>query len=101
MWRDDSTALKSADWYAFRDPGQMWERPYYQAGTAHEQLIEGAVGPPRERAFDDFTPEWVEFLRRTCRCRRSSSTGSGLRLRAPRATPCRTRSRTVLRSRRR
>ena len=64
MWWDDSTALKSGDWYAFRDPGQMWERPYYQAGTAHEQLIEGAVRTAkRERAFDDFTPEWVEFLR--------------------------------------
>ncbi len=64
MWWDDSTALKSGDWYEFRDPGQMWERPYYQAGTAHEQLIEGAVRTAkRERAFDDFTPEWVEFLR--------------------------------------
>jgi propane 2-monooxygenase small subunit len=43
----------------------MWERTYYQAGTAHEQLIEGAVRTARrERAIDDFTPEWVEFLRR-------------------------------------
>jgi propane monooxygenase small subunit len=64
MWWDDSTALKSGDWYAFRDPGQMWERPYYQAGTSHEQLIEGAVRTAkRERSFDDFSPEWVDFLR--------------------------------------
>lgn len=64
MWWDDSTALKSVDWYAFRDPGQMWERPYYQTGAAYEQLIEGAVRTAkRERAFDDFSPEWVEFLR--------------------------------------
>src|SRR6266545_3266274 len=65
LWWEDSTALRSTDWYEFRDPGQMWERTYYQAGTAYEQLIEGAVRTARrERAFDDFTPEWVEFLRR-------------------------------------
>ena len=46
-------------------PGQMWERPYYQAGTSNEQLIEGAVRTARrERVFADFTPEWVEFLRK-------------------------------------
>jgi propane 2-monooxygenase small subunit len=65
LWSDDSTALDSTDWYEFRDPGQMWERTYYQAGTAYEQLIEGAVRTARrERAFDDFAPEWVEFLRK-------------------------------------
>src|SRR5919204_796032 len=65
MWSEDSTALRSSDWYDFRDPGQLWERPYYQEGTAHEQLIEGAVRTARrERAFDDFSPEWVDFLRR-------------------------------------
>ncbi len=64
LWSDDSTRLRAGDWYAFRDPGQMWERPYYQAGTAYEQLIEGAVRTAkRERALDDFTPEWVDFLR--------------------------------------
>jgi hypothetical protein len=65
LWSEDSTALRSTDWYEFRDPGQMWERPYYQTGTAYEQLIEGAVRTARrERAFADFTPEWVEFLRK-------------------------------------
>lgn len=64
MWSEGSTKLASADWYAFRDPGQVWERTFYQAGTAYEQLIEGAVRTARrERSFDDFTPEWVEFLR--------------------------------------
>ena len=64
LWWDDSTRLRAADWYEFRDPGQMWERPYYQTGTAAEQLIEGAVRTARrERALDDFSPEWVEFLR--------------------------------------
>ena len=65
LWSEDSTRLRASDWYDFRDPGQMWERPYYQTGTANEQLIEGAVRTAkRERAFDDFTPEWVDFLRK-------------------------------------
>src|SRR3954452_18871941 len=63
MWWDHSTALRSGDWYAFRDPGQMWERPYYQGGTANEQLIEGAVRTAkRERMVEDFRPEGVEFV---------------------------------------
>jgi propane monooxygenase small subunit len=65
LWSDGSTALRSQDWYEFRDPGQVWERPYYQSGTAYEQLIEGAVRTAkRERVFDDFTPGWVDFLRK-------------------------------------
>ncbi len=65
LWSEDSTRLRATDWYDFRDPGQMWERTYYQAGTSNEQLIEGAVRTARrERVFADFTPEWVEFLRK-------------------------------------
>ena len=65
LWSEDSTRLRATDWYDFRDPGQMWERGYYQAGTAHEQLIEGAVRTARrERVFDDFDPDWVDFLRK-------------------------------------
>jgi propane 2-monooxygenase small subunit len=64
MWWPESTALESSDWYAFRDPGQLWERPYYQQGTGHEQLIESAVRTARrERLLEDLDPEWIEFLR--------------------------------------
>ena len=64
LWWPESTRLRSSDWYAFRDPGELWERNYYQQGTAHEQLVEGAVsGARRERILEDFTPEWVGFLR--------------------------------------
>ena len=64
LWWPESTRLESGDWYAFRDPGELWERPYYQQGTGYEQLIEGAVRTARrERLLDDFDPDWVEFLR--------------------------------------
>jgi propane monooxygenase reductase subunit len=63
-WNDDSTALRSSDWYAFRDPGEQWERPYYQAASAVEQQIEGAMrSAAQEGLLADFSPEWVEFLR--------------------------------------
>ncbi|MDQ6606078.1 MAG: MmoB/DmpM family protein [Actinomycetota bacterium] len=63
-WDDASTALKSGDWFAFRDPGEQWERPFYQAGTATEHQIEGAMrSAVEEGLLGDFTSEWVEFLR--------------------------------------
>jgi NAD(P)H-flavin reductase/ferredoxin len=64
-WDDGSTALKSTDWFDFRDPGEQWERTYYQAGNASEQQIEGAMRSAIEEGLmDDFDPGWVEFLRR-------------------------------------
>jgi propane monooxygenase reductase subunit len=63
-WNDASTALRSSDWFAFRDPGQQWERPFYQAGTAIEHQIDGALRSAAEQGLiEDFAPEWVSFLR--------------------------------------
>jgi hypothetical protein len=63
-WSEDSTALRVRDWFDFRDPGELWERPFYQQGSAHERQIESAVRSARDAGlFDDFTPEWVDFLR--------------------------------------
>jgi len=35
-----STALRVADWFDWRDPGELWERPFYQqaAQAAPERL---------------------------------------------------------------
>lgn len=64
VWSDDSTAIRSSDWYAFRDPAGWWERVFYQVGTDHERQIEGTVrGAQADGLFDDLSPEWVEFLR--------------------------------------
>jgi NAD(P)H-flavin reductase/ferredoxin len=63
-WDDDSTKLRSSDWYAFRDPGEQWERPYYQRASAVENQIESAMrSAAREGLIADFAPDWVEFLR--------------------------------------
>ncbi|WP_249010812.1 MmoB/DmpM family protein [Conexibacter sp. DBS9H8] len=64
-WDDASTRVASADWFAFRDPGEQWERPYYVSGNAGEQQIEGAVASAIEEGIiADFSPAWVAFLRR-------------------------------------
>jgi NAD(P)H-flavin reductase/ferredoxin len=62
-WNDASTALRSGDWFAFRDPGELWERPFYQGGAAVEQQIEGALRSAGEQGLiEDFSPSWVAFL---------------------------------------
>jgi NAD(P)H-flavin reductase/ferredoxin len=63
-WDDRSTQLCSVDWFAFRDPGEQWERPYYVAGNAGEQQIERAISSATEEGLlADFRPEWVGFLK--------------------------------------
>ena len=63
-WNDASTALRSSDWFDFRDPGEQWERPFYQAGAAVEQQIESAVRSAVEQGLlADISPEWAAFLR--------------------------------------
>jgi hypothetical protein len=63
-WNDASTALRSTDWFAFRDPGGQWERTFYQAGAAVEQQLESALDSAAEQGLiADFTPDWVTFLR--------------------------------------
>jgi hypothetical protein len=63
-WDDASTALKSTDWFAYRDPGEQWERTYYQLGSAYENQIEGAIKAAIEEGLvSDFSPAWVDFLK--------------------------------------
>jgi hypothetical protein len=64
VWSDDSTRLDVADWADFRDPGQWWERTFYQVGSQYERQIDGAVKQANaDGLFADFDPAWVEFLR--------------------------------------
>ncbi len=63
-WHDHSTALRCDDWYAFRDPGEHWERSFYQRESAIEAEIDGAMrSAASEGLLADFRPEWIEFLR--------------------------------------
>lgn len=63
-WDDASTAARSSDWFAFRDPGGVWERTFYQHGTEREKAIEGTLSASSmDKLFEDFDPEWVDVLR--------------------------------------
>ncbi len=63
-WNDASTALRCRDWFAFRDPGRQWERPFYQAGAAVERQLDDALASAAEQGLiEDFAPDWVDFLR--------------------------------------
>ena len=63
-WDDNSTALNVETWSSFRDPNELWERPYYQQGAQCEREIEAAVtGARAEGLLADINPAWVEFLR--------------------------------------
>ena len=63
-WNDASTALRCTDWFAFRDPGEQWERPFYRSGSAMEQQLEGALASAVEQGLiEDLAPEWIAFLR--------------------------------------
>lgn len=63
-WSEQSTRLRSTDWYAFRDPHGDWERTYYLQGRTLERSIENACDQAlADRVYDDFPESWVEFLR--------------------------------------
>lgn len=38
-----STKLQASDWFAFRDPNQMWQRPYYDLQAEAERAIDRAT----------------------------------------------------------
>lgn len=64
LWYAESTALRSTDWYGFRDPGQNWERTYYQAGAAAEKSIESVMADAQDNGlFAHFPEDWVRVLR--------------------------------------
>jgi hypothetical protein len=62
-WDDDSTALKAA-WSEFRDPGELWERVYYQQGAQCERELDAAMRAARDEGLlADVDTTWLEFLR--------------------------------------
>jgi hypothetical protein len=56
-----STAITIDDWYGFRDPNQMWQRPYYvmqsEAEKSIERVTELVVSTGAAKAVD---PHWIE-----------------------------------------
>jgi hypothetical protein len=60
----NSTRLRVADWFDWRDPSGLWERPFYQQAAQASREQDAAVSGARsEGLFARMTPEWRDFLR--------------------------------------
>jgi hypothetical protein len=62
-WSEDTTAVRSSDWWVFRDPNKTWQRPYVklqaEQGRALERLIETAKA---RDLFASCDPIWVQEI---------------------------------------
>jgi hypothetical protein len=59
-----STALRVKDWFDWRDPAGLWERPFYQQAAQAAREQDAAVASAREEGLlARLTPGWREFLR--------------------------------------
>jgi methane monooxygenase component A beta chain/propane monooxygenase small subunit len=61
LWDPASTALEMADWFAYRDPAQQWQRTYVR----HQEQQEGSIERMTEDAALDgslaeLDPRWVQ-----------------------------------------
>jgi hypothetical protein len=63
MWDENSTRLRAANWWGYRDPAQQWFRPYVEHQARQEEAIELAVeGAKRTGLFTELTPQWKAIL---------------------------------------
>src|SRR5256885_16197594 len=58
-----STALRVNDWYDWRDPSGLWERPFYQQAAQAAREQDAAVAAARsEGLFERMSDDWRVFL---------------------------------------
>lgn len=62
-WRAESTALAHPDWFAFRDPAQLWQRPYVRMQAEQERAIERMTEDTAAAgAFADIDRAWLDHF---------------------------------------
>lgn len=60
-WRTESTALRHPDWFAFRDPAQLWQRPYVRLQAEQERAIERLTeDAAASGSFGDIDRRWLD-----------------------------------------
>ena len=58
-----STAIRVKEWFDWRDPAGLWERPFYQQAAGYAREQETAIAAARQEGlFDRMTPAWRAFL---------------------------------------
>jgi hypothetical protein len=59
----DSSAVKSTSWWDYRDPGEVWGRPFFQVAALHEREISNAKAVARSNnSYAKLDPAWTAFL---------------------------------------
>jgi len=59
-----STQIRVKEWFDWRDPAGLWERPFYQQAAGYAREQETAVAAARQEGlFDRMNEEWKAFLR--------------------------------------
>ena len=62
-WSQSSTALRSSNWYSFRDPAAMWYRPYIRRQTEQERAIARTMtAAVASGSVNRITDDWARLL---------------------------------------
>lgn len=58
-----NTQLLHPDWYEYRDPSKMWQRPYIRHQTSQEHSIQAVMdGSALNCAYAEIDPTWASIL---------------------------------------
>lgn len=59
----ESTALSHPNWFEYRDPSAMWQRPYVKQLAQFERSIASAMSAAKANgALGDIAPDWLDLL---------------------------------------
>lgn len=60
-----TTAMVHPNWFEYRDPSALWQRPYIKLQAQQERSIQRAIDSAKlNGAFQDIAPEWAGLLSR-------------------------------------
>ncbi len=60
-----TTAMEHPNWFSYRDPSGLWQRPYIKLQAQQERSIQRAIDSAKlNGAFGDIAPAWLDLLSR-------------------------------------
>ena len=63
VFEQTSTRLRHPNWFEYRDPGAVWQRPYTRQQAEEERAIDRAVSVARDIGiFTEIHPDWHRVL---------------------------------------
>lgn len=61
--RPESTALSYPNWFEYRDPSAIWQRPYIKQIAQFERSVSAAMSAAQlNGAYADISPTWLDML---------------------------------------